>query len=336
MKAAVFREAGKPLAIETLDDPRPRDGDVIIRVDRCGICSSDLHMTSGHAWDLPSGTVPGHEFAGEIVEVGKAVEGFRRGDIITGMPTVGCGHCPGCAHGVWTHCETLESIMGGYGEYMRIPAKAALRLPASLSLADGALVEPFAVGLFALRTAGIIPGDRILVLGAGPIALATIFWAKHFGAGRVAALARSQRRAGLALAMSADAFIQTGDDDVHTVVEALGGRPQVVFECVGAPGILAKAIDLVGLFGHVASMGFCVSPDELIPATASMKGVRLTFPIGYALRDFEYVADTMLAGRIDPKMIISNVIALDDLPNTFEALRGPNAETKVQVSMRGR
>jgi len=335
MRAAVFEEAGKPLKLQTLDDPRPGPGDVIIKVHRCGICSSDLHMTSGTAWDWPTGSVPGHEFAGEIVETGPDVERFKPGDIITAMPTLGCGHCKGCAQGVWILCDTMQTTMGGYGEYMRVPSRSALKLPATFSLADGALVEPLAVGLFGVRTAGIAPAERILVIGAGPVALATIFWAKRFGAGRLVAMSRSERRASLALAMGADAFVQSGESEGQEVVEALGGAPQTVFECVGAPGLLGKAIEHVGKFGQVASMGFCMSPDPLIPALVSMKGARLSFPVGYALSDFQYVADHMLAGDIDPKMIISSVIPLDQLPSTFEALRGPNTETKVHVSPTG-
>lgn len=335
MKAAVFEQAGMPLVLRTIDEPKPGQGDMIIKVHRCGICSSDLHMTSGGAWDWPTGSVPGHEFAGEIVECGPRVEGFRKGELITALPTVGCGICEGCAHGVWIHCDTMETTMGGFGEYMRVSAKAALKLPCSFSLADGALVEPFAVGLFGVRTVGIASGDRVLVMGAGPIALATVFWAKRLGA-RVAVISRSARRADLALAIGADAFVLFGESENEEVVEALGGSPRKVFDCVGAPGILSKAIEHAAKFGEVASMGFCIVPDPFIPALATMKAIRLCFPLGYALADFQYVADHMLAGQVDPKMIITSVVALDELPSEFERLREPNTESKVQVSPAGR
>lgn len=331
MRAAVFEGAGKPLALLRLDDPDPAEGEVIIRVGRCGICSSDLHMTAGEGWDMPVGTVPGHEFAGEIVAVGRGVERFAIGDRITALPAVGCGDCEGCAHGLTLYCGEMRSAWGGYGEYMRVPVQSALKLPATFSLADGALVEPFAVGRFAVRTVPIAAGDRILVLGAGPIALATIFWARQMGA-RVVALSRSRRREKLTLEMGAQAFGEGGENEVAEAREALGGAPQVVFEGIGVPGSLTKAIEHVGLLGHVVSMGFCVAPDPLTPAAAAMKGVRMSFPLGYSLRDFEYVADRMLAGTIDPKRIISSVVSLDDLPAMFEALRGPNAETKVHLS----
>jgi (R,R)-butanediol dehydrogenase/meso-butanediol dehydrogenase/diacetyl reductase len=229
----------------------------------------------------------------------------------------------------------MEPIFGGFGEYMRIPIRAAFKLPSTYTLADGALVEPFAVGLFGARTAAIQPGDRVLVLGAGTVGLTTTFWARRLGAGRVAVASRSERRAPLALAMGADAFVQTGDTEIQDAAAALGGAPDIVFECVGAPGILNRAVQHVRKLGTVVSTGYCTTPDAVVPGLASSKGVRMFFPGGYGLRDFQYVADTMLSGRIDPKAIITSVISLAELPDVFEALRGPNEETKVQVSAAG-
>jgi (R,R)-butanediol dehydrogenase/meso-butanediol dehydrogenase/diacetyl reductase len=223
--------------------------------------------------------------------------------------------------------------MGGFGEYLRVPDSVAIKLPSTFSAADGALVEPFAVGLYAVRLAAIRPGDRILVQGAGSVALATIFWARRLGAGRIVAVSRSTRRAGPAQDMGANAFVQSGADEVKEVIEALGGLPDIVFECVGAPGLLPRAIEHARVLGQVVSLGFCTAPDAIVPAVAGYKGIRLSFPVGYSLRDFQYVADVMLAGHADPKMLISSVITLDALPAAFENLRGPNMETKVHVSM---
>src|SRR5262245_38081493 len=185
MRAAVFHGVGKPLAIETIADPTPGPNDVVIQVHRCGICGTDLHMTSGHGWDFPNGTIPGHEYAGEIVEVGSQVSGFKKGALVTALPSQGCGQCEACAHQHYTLCRNVGGLMGGYGEYLRVPTYVAVKLPQTFSLADGALVEPFAVSLYGVRMGQIRPGDRVLVLGGGPVALTTIFWAKRLGAGRV-------------------------------------------------------------------------------------------------------------------------------------------------------
>jgi (R,R)-butanediol dehydrogenase/meso-butanediol dehydrogenase/diacetyl reductase len=229
----------------------------------------------------------------------------------------------------------MEPVMGGFGEYMRIPTRVALKLPSTFSAADGALVEPLAIGLFIVRTAQLTPGDKVLILGAGTVALCTAFWARRLGAGKIVIATRSERRREMSLGFGVDAFVQTGENEIPEVIEALGGSPDVVFECVGASGIVAQAINHVRKFGKVVSGGFCTSPDPIIPAICSFKGVHLSFPVGYTLREYEYVADHMLADKVDPKLMITSVIPLADLPRVFEELRGPNAETKVHVSMTG-
>ncbi len=332
MKAIVYAGSGKPLTLETVPDPTPGADDVIVKVHRCGICGTDLHMTQGHQWDFPAGCIPGHEYAGEIVEVGANVTGYKIGDRITALPSTGCGHCEACKRGNLALCHYAPGVMGGYAEYMRIPTSVAIKLPSTISLADGALVEPLAIGLYGVRMSHIQPGDRVLILGAGSVALCAIYWARRLGASKIVAMSRSKRRETMALDMGADALVLFGDNEVGEVVEALGGPPDIVFECIGNPGFLAKAIQHARVFGQVISMGFCTSPDPIVPAMPGFKGVSLLFPVGYTLKDFHHVADVMDAGHADPKMLISSVVSLADLPAKFEQLRGPNNETKVHIS----
>ena len=115
--------------------------------------------------------------------------------------------------------------------------------------------------------------------------------------------------------------------------KALGGSPQFVFECVGAEGMLSKAVMHAAQFGKIVSLGFCTSPDAIIPGIASYKCVSMQFAVGYSMKEFLYIADQMDKGHCDPKAIITNEIALTDLPNMFDVLRGPNNETKVHVCM---
>ncbi len=335
MKAAIYRGEGKPLAVENLPDPEPGPTDVLLKVHRCGICGTDLHMTSGHHIDFPVGTIPGHEYSGEIIEVGSQVSKFKVGDLITALPSSSCNQidCEGCKHGVPFLCRNAPGIMGGYGELIRIPDQAAVKLPQTLSLEDGALIEPLAVGLYGTRMANIKPGARVLVMGAGSVALCTLYWARRLGASRIVAMSRSDRRKQMTLEMGADAFVQYSDNEVSEVIEALGGSPDIVFECVGVEGFLNKGVQHARILGQVISMGFCTSPDPFLPAMAGMKGVSLQFPVGYSMTDFHYVADVMDKGHVDPKILISSQVSLNDLPAAFDKLRGPNSETKVHVTM---
>jgi threonine dehydrogenase-like Zn-dependent dehydrogenase len=333
MKAAVFKGIGLPLAIETLPDPTPGPTDVIVKVARCGICGTDLHMTAKHDWNTPIGSVIGHEYTGEIVAVGSKVERLSLGDRISGMARGSCGQCDACFRGFPLLCKLPPRVSGGFAEFIQLYENAAVLLPQTLSIADGALVEPMAIGLHGVRMADMRMGAKVLVLGAGSVGLSVIFWAKRLGAHRVVAVSRSPGRAAMALAMGADAFVRTGEDEVPNVVEALGGEPEVVFECVGAVGMLEQAMTHVAVFGQVMSLGFCTSPDPVIPSVASFKQVRIGFPLAYSPGEFEYVANMMDAGDVDPATMVTSVVPLDDLPAAFEALRGPNDETKVQVSM---
>ncbi len=331
MRVAIFEGAGKPLALGVADEPVPGVGEVVIKVGRCGICGTDLHMTSGHAMDFPAGTVLGHEYAGEVVALGADVQGLKSGDRIAAMPAVGCGHCAACLAGYPLGCGQMQGRLGGFGQYLRASASGSVKLPQALSLADGALVEPLAVGLHGVALAGMAPGARILVLGAGSVGLAAIFWARRLGAGRIVAAAPSVRRAALAATMGADGFVALGEGDVAGISEALGGAPDLVLECAGAVGLLGKAIDCVSPRGMVVSLGFCTSPDPILPSTASWKQVRMAFSFGYTLREFQFTTDTLDAGHVEPRQMITETVSLDALPVAFEALRGGGCQTKMHI-----
>ncbi len=333
MKAAIYPGAGKPVTIETLPDPKPGPDDLLIRVHRCGICGTDLSMTKGGMWDYGANTQFGHEYAGEILEVGRNVAGFAAGDRIAVLPSVACGQCDICqTHGNNVLCQAKPGMaMLGFAEFASVPASVATQLPSTLSLSDGALIEPLAISLYGVKFGQIRRGDRVLVLGGGTVALYAIYWARRLGAGRIVAMSRSARRKDLALAMGADAFVAYGDAETGEVRQALGGSPHVVVECVGAEGMLSKAITHSAPFGRIISLGFCTAPDPVIPALASYKCVSMQFAVGYTMNEFLYIADHMDKGHVDPKAIITSEISLNDLPAMLGALRGPNDETKVHV-----
>jgi (R,R)-butanediol dehydrogenase/meso-butanediol dehydrogenase/diacetyl reductase len=191
MRVAVFNGAGRPITIERVPDPRPARDEVLVRVGRCGVCGSDLALTSGSPFDYALGCRLGHEYAGEVVELGAAVAGFRPGDRVACLPQAGCGACEACRAGRPIMCAQVRFVSGGFGDYVAVPAANAVRLPQGLSLADGALVEPMACGLRALRLAGLRAGERVLALGAGSMAIAIVYWARRLGAGRIVAASRS-------------------------------------------------------------------------------------------------------------------------------------------------
>jgi threonine dehydrogenase-like Zn-dependent dehydrogenase len=331
MQAAIYPGHGKPVFIADMPDPEPGPDDVIIKVARCGICGTDLAMTKGEMWDYGAGSQLGHEYAGEITAIGKNVSGFKIGENIAAIPSLSCGQCEACRHGNPVLCRNAGSAMAGFAEYAKLPASAAIKLPSTLSLADGALIEPLAVSLYGVRRSSIQPGERVLVLGGGTVALYAIYWARRLGAGQIVAMSRAGRRRDLSLQMGADAFITYGSSEIAAVVEALGGAPQIVYECVGSEGMLSKAVMHVGLFGKIVSLGFCTHADPVMPAMAAYKCATMQFLVGYTKRDFLYIAGQMDKGHTDPKALITGEAPLQDLPHVFATLRGPNNETKMHI-----
>jgi threonine dehydrogenase-like Zn-dependent dehydrogenase len=323
MRVAMFNGAGRPITIEHAPDPEPGLEDLVVRVGRCGICGSDVSLTSGGEFDFPVGCKLGHEYSGEVVELGRNVRDVKTGDHVACVPSVGCGHCSACEAGVFIFCPTVRPNFGGFGEYAAIPRRNAVVLPQRLSPSEGALVEPMACGLNALRHAGMRRGDRIMVLGAGTMALALTSWARVLGSGKILVVSRSMRRREVALAMGADAVLSFEEARDGAAGE-LGGLPDIVVECVGKPGMLEEAIAHVRVTGTVVSMG--------VAARCGFKGLKICFPFAYSLGEFIETVKAFEAGRIRPEIMVSDVIALEDLPATIERMRAGSQSLKVLVN----
>ena len=332
MKAAVFKKLGEPLVIERVPDPKPAAGQVVVEVSRCGICGSDLHMTEDPLFRLPAGAILGHEYAGEVVAVGKGVQRVRLGDRVTVMPVQGCWQCASCLAGAPAWCSQMRIEGGGYGEYSLANEFQCLGLPKTVTLEDGALIEPLAVGLHGVTVAQMQPGARVLVLGAGPIGLAVTFWARRLGAGRVAVTASSNRRESLAYALGATAFVDPSDSSAQAVSRTLGGPPDVVFECVGKPGLLAQAVEHVRPRGTVVLLGLCTALDSIMPFALVTKEARVQPAALYGMRDFEIAADAMAAHGDVARAMITETVSLEAMPATFESLRQRSHQCKVMVN----
>jgi (R,R)-butanediol dehydrogenase/meso-butanediol dehydrogenase/diacetyl reductase len=336
MRAAVFSEPGTPLAIQTLPDPSPGPTDIVMKVHTCGICGTDLHMTEDHgpAFTYPRGAIPGHEYAGEVAEVGRDVKNFKVGDRICSLPFTGCGHCRACLSGEPSHCPEFRGLGSGFSEYALVSELTTVRLDERLSFDDGALVEPLAVGLHGVVTARIRPGDRVLVIGAGPIGLAAAFFARKLGAGKVAVTATSRRREAFALALGADEFLVPEKDQslAELAMEKFGGLPDIVMECAGVQGCVDSAINTVRPKGTVVIMGFCTEPDQFVPATTMWKEVILKGSNTYTIPEFTHVANALARESLEPRKMVSDRVTLDAVPGVLESLRGPNDQCKVLIN----
>jgi (R,R)-butanediol dehydrogenase/meso-butanediol dehydrogenase/diacetyl reductase len=333
MRAAVFKGVGQRLCIEERPDPTPGPGQAVLKVCRCGVCGTDIQMTGGKGgWTFPPGAVLGHEYSGEVVETGAGVTALKSGDLVTSLPVGGCGQCVACAAGDFWRCTGAKaSHSSGYAEYVLVDVRSSVKLPATVSLADAALTEPLCCGLRGVEKSGMKPGARVLVIGAGPIGLGAVYWARRLGAGRLVVTARSRRAEQIALDMGADAFVTMDDDTAQNAAELLGGPPDVVLECSGAHGTIARAVDMVKPGGVVAVVGYCSTPDTFIPSRAVEKEVVMVFSFVYTRADYERSLDVMNAGDLAARAMVTDTVSLDELPAAFEALRSPTSQCKVLV-----
>ena len=333
MRAAVLQGKGEPLSVEDVADPAPADGQLLVRVGACGICGSDLHIAD--AAERP-GHVLGHEFAGEVVALGRSVTGWAEGERVAVFPLAGCGACSACLAGRPSRCRTWElvggSLPGAYAEYVAVAPRQAYRLPESVDARHGALVEPLAVALHAWDRTAAATGEAVLVLGGGPVGQAVALWARPFGASDVVVSDPVAHRRQLAERVGATATLDPVAVDVREAFADLtGAPPKVVIECVGIPGMIQSAFDVVDADGRVTVVGMCIAPDQILPTTAMRKELATQFVLFYTEADFSLALRSLERGRIDPSPLLTDVVDLDGLPARFEALKHPTTECKVVV-----
>ena len=339
MKSVVMQGPGEPLVLSESDLPKPGKNQLLLRVKACGICGSDLHWVQlGLA---RPGSVLGHEYSGEIVAMGSETEGkWQPGDRVTGYPIMTCGECPQCISGDVKRCPHVKGIglgnkeaPGAYAEYVVVNPNVSVRIPDTVSWEAAACIEPFAVGLYAVKRAHLSPGQNVLVVGAGPIGLAVTSWSRFCGANKVLVSERSAGRMALALKMGADNAIDanTEKDVVAAYVKKTGTRPDLIVEAVGAPGMIQHCIQMAPSGCRIVVVGACMEKDTFLPSMAISKDLELSFVCGYDMPDFCFALNMAGEGRVHPEMLITHRVTLDMLPKAFEALKTPTDQCKVMI-----
>lgn len=347
MKAARWHKV-HDIRVEDIPEPQVEAGKVKIKVAWAGICGSDLHeYVAGPIFvpvDKPHGVsretapvVMGHEFSGEVVEVGDGVTRFKKGDRVVVEPILSCGHCDACRHGKYNLCDDLgfhglSGGGGGFAAYTVVAEHMVHRMPDTLSFEQGALVEPSAVALHSVRLSSIKAGGKAAVFGAGPIGLLVIEALRVAGAAEIYVVELSEQRAAKALELGAHAVINPSKEDpVARIRELSNGGVDVAYEVTGVPQVLQQCIDSTEYEGETVIVSIWEKDAPIAPNTVVLKERKLIGIIAY--RDiFPAVMDLMVQGYFPADKLITKRIALDDIVKEgFETLVREKDQVKILV-----
>jgi 2-desacetyl-2-hydroxyethyl bacteriochlorophyllide A dehydrogenase len=327
VKAAVVVTPGT-IAIENLPDPTPGPRDVVVHVAACGICGTDLHIMDGEfAPSFP--IVPGHEFAGTVVEVGAAVTDVRIGDRVAVDPSLHCGDCYYCRRARGNLCENWAAIgvtrAGAAAEYVLAPARNCFVLPDGVALADAALVEPLSC---AIRGFDVLPrrlGDHYLIYGAGTMGLMMLELAKSAGAASVSVVDINPER--LATARILGCSAATGDAGE---LDAPRGW-DVVIDCTGVAAAIIDGLGRVGRGGTFLQFGVASYETrvEIAPYLIYNQEITITGSMA-VLHSFDRAGSLFAAGLLRPDVLISDRFPLDGYAEALTMFRA-GAGRKIQI-----
>ena len=325
MKAARF---SRPPGLDVIETPiRALAADeVMVQIAACGVCGTDVHIVAGEAHARPP-VILGHEFAGTIVEIGKAVQGLRVGDAVAVDPNIACGFCYYCRRGQVNFCENLRAlgvdIDGGFAEYCNAPAKQCHLLPADFPLEHGAFAEPLSCCLRGIERAAILPGQSVAIVGAGTIGLLMLQLARLSGAGAVHVLDPLESKRAIARQLDAETAIDPHDSDaVREIAARTHGGCEVVIECVGKPEAAELALALtkrgsrVVLFGLAARDAFARLPLQ----AAFLKELTI---LGSILNPFTFhrAVELLTRQEIDLAPFALRRIALEQIGEALDGAR---------------
>jgi threonine dehydrogenase-like Zn-dependent dehydrogenase len=338
MRAAVMRDF--KIIVDTLPDPEPQQGEVLVRTLACGICGSDLHAlkyAEQMAMTGPEGGIPfpidpqkdlvmGHEFCAEILEYGPETKPrLKPGTRVVSVPILPRG-------GGFLTVGYSNEVPGGYGELMVLAEPLLVPVPDRVTPQQAALTEPIGVGLHAVARAGLEAGDSALVLGCGPVGLAVIAALRLREVEPIVAADFSPLRRSLAESQGAHLVIDPAERSAFEAwSERAAARPLVVFECVGVPGILQEIIREAPPQTRVVVAGVCMEEDRIQPLVAAPKELSFQFVFGYAPDEFVEALQAIADGRIEVDSMITGQVGLDGVAQAFGELGQPDRHAKILV-----
>ncbi len=329
-------ESKRNLVIDEIPEPKSIDGSVVIKVESCGICGSDIHYYDAGE---PRGLVMGHEVAGTIIDAGNRKD-LHIGDRVTALPISPCGKCEACKTGNVQYCpHTWENALGlsstfkgGYSEYTNIRSDMVRILPDNMTFDEGAMVEPSAVSLHATNLADIKVGDKVLVVGGGIIGLMAVEFASLEGASYIAVLETNMARGKKAttIGKANEYFDALDTKTIPLLQEKTNGGFDVVIECCGNSAATSEAILLTKHGGKLVLVGVSTGPISVPIVSTVTKEVKMYGAIAYTEHEFATVIDLIANKKINVKKYIDATVPLEDANKSFETLtNGKSSAVKI-------
>lgn len=338
---AVFMTGPGAVAVSEVPVPKLRPGGALVRVQRAGICGSDLHFYRGEIRRDAQAVIPGHEIAGEVVALAADADtGVSIGDRVCIEPLEFCRHCAYCRSGLYQNCPSRRFLIGGMAEYFEVPAYGLYPLPAGMDFAIGALAEPAAVAVHGLRLAGLSMGERVAVQGCGTIGLLTVLAARAAGAGEIIVTARYPQQRDMALALGADRVLAATPEAVQALAEEAASCPiDLVVETVGGTAdTVREALEIVRPAGRICVLGVFSREVSFHPSRLLTKEARIIGSLFYGRSgtrsDFELALDLLAANADKLRPLVTHSFPLAEAGRAFAtAAEKSTGAIKVQVAV---
>lgn len=336
MKAILFPDP-EQVALETVPDPEPAHGEVIVKIAQSGICGTDVHIYHNeYMSDFP--LIPGHEFSGEVVALGKGVEmDIKIGDRVAVDPNLYCMHCDFCRNEQANHCLNWQGVgvtrAGGFAEYVNVPARACYKLPEGMTDEQASFIEPLSCVVYAMRRFPVSPADKVLIIGVGPMGLLLVQAMRHGNASNITVVDKQPTRLELAKMMGANVAIQAGENQNEALKDIAPYGFDVVIDATGVPKVIEGAFQYLKPRGRFLQFGVTpmnskieISPYEIFRNDWTIIG---TFALCYT---FVPTIDWLSSGVIDVSQLVSHTVPMSGFADAFKQFEdGQTLKVHVKV-----
>lgn len=337
MKAALYY-GPHDLRIEQTIKPKVEESGIIVRVRACGICGSDLHFYERGGLKVKPGTIMGHEFSGDVVAVGKAVQNIKEGDRVAAASMMVCNDCYWCASGQYSRCQNMKmggfDFAGAYAEYAPVPLavldQTVFKLPANLSYEAGAIAEPLGIGIFVSKRAEPDPSDVVVIFGAGMIGLSSLMAFRAAGVSKIIVSELTTRRRQAAEKLGADVVIDASSADVplRILQETQGKGADIAVECTGLRKPFLQSMKILRNDGKLMQVGVFDTAFEFNPVTITTKNLHV---IGCLGGDYAASMQLLRSGTVRTGDLITHEFPLDNIKDAFETQLKTGESIKVLV-----